>query len=62
MHYCCYTGHDDLMKQLQALSLTADTLRVKQRKNELERKLAEIDDAIKIFCRPKVFVRINDDK
>ena len=29
----------------------------KRRKAELENKLKEIDDAIKIFSRPKVFVQ-----
>jgi len=50
----------ELIAQLNALPVRVDTLRVKTRKAELERKLAEIEDAIKIFSRPKVFVKVDD--
>ena len=50
----------ELVAQLNALPVRVDTLRVKTRKAELERKLSEIEDAIKIFSRPKVFVKVDD--
>lgn len=53
-------GHAELLTELNALPVRADTLRVKTRKAELERKLKEIEGAIKIFSRPKVFVKIDD--
>eukprot|EP00118_Oscarella_pearsei_P027492 m.1260 g.1260 ORF g.1260 m.1260 type:complete len:326 (+) comp5982_c0_seq1:96-1073(+) len=46
-----------MLKQLQTLPVGSDSLRVRTRKTELESKLVEIDDAIKVFSRPKVFVR-----
>ena len=55
-----FTEQTELIAQLNALPVRVDTLRVKTRKAELERKLAEIEDAIKIFSRPKVFVKVDD--
>ena len=55
-----FADHEELVAQLNALPVRVDTLRVKTRKSELERKLVEIEDAIKIFSRPKVFVKVDD--
>lgn len=50
----------ELLAQLNALPVRVDTLRVKTSKAELERKLSEIESAIKIFSRPKVFVKLDE--
>ena len=50
----------ELLAQLNALPVRVDTLRVKTMKAELERKLSEIESAIKIFSRPKVFVKVDE--
>lgn len=50
----------ELLTQLNALPVRVDTLRVKTTKAELERKLSEIESAIKIFSRPKVFVKVDE--
>ncbi|XP_062514024.1 enkurin domain-containing protein 1-like [Corticium candelabrum] len=47
----------DLLQRLRQLPVGSDTLRKRTQKAELENKLVEIDDAIKIFSRPKVFVK-----
>lgn len=49
-----------LTQQLQALPLRSDTLKHKLKRTELEAKLVEIEDAWKIFSRPKVFVKIDE--
>lgn len=49
-----------LAAELQALPLHTDTLRVQKKKAQLEVKLSEIEDAIKIFSKPKVFIKIDD--
>jgi len=54
-----FPEHMELTKQLQSLPIRCDTLRVQNRRSELENKLAEIDDAIRIFSRPKVFVKLS---
>ncbi|KAJ7352835.1 Enkurin domain-containing protein 1 [Desmophyllum pertusum] len=50
----------ELIAQLNALPVRVDTLRVKTMKAELERKLSEIEAALKIFSRPKVFVKVDE--
>ena len=61
---CCHGNvlllveHSELTKQLQSLPIRCDTLRVQQKRTNLENKLAEVDDAIRIFSRPKVFVKL----
>lgn len=47
-----------LLQHIQKLSLSNDSLRAQRRRQELEKKIAEVDEAIKIFSRPKVFVKI----
>lgn len=51
--------HKELLAELQSLSVTADTLRVRTRRAELENKLTEIDDALKIFSRPNVYIKLD---
>ncbi|KAK3609809.1 hypothetical protein CHS0354_029848 [Potamilus streckersoni] len=52
-------NQQDVIKQLQSLPLRTDTFRIRTCKQEFEKKLAEIDEAIKIFSRPKVFVKLD---
>lgn len=49
----------DLLQQLNSMPIRTDTMRMRSRKEELEKKLVEIEEAIKIFSRPKVFVRLD---
>ncbi|XP_013399062.1 enkurin domain-containing protein 1-like [Lingula anatina] len=49
----------ELLRQLNSLPIRSDTLRVRTKKEELETKMAEVEEAIKIFSRPKVFVKID---
>ena len=55
--FTLFTAQEDMLRELQSLPVSKDTLRVKQRKEYLEKKLQEIETAIKIFSRPKVFVK-----
>ncbi|KAK3761345.1 hypothetical protein RRG08_060915 [Elysia crispata] len=48
----------DVIGQIQRLPIGADTMRVKQHRQSLEKQLGEVEEAIKIFSRPKVFVRV----
>lgn len=50
---------DELVSELSALPLRMDTFRIRSQKQELENKIAEIDEAKKIFNRPKVFVKVD---
>ncbi|KAL4240709.1 Enkurin domain-containing protein 1 [Mactra antiquata] len=48
----------ELVGKLQSLPLRTDTFRMRSCKQDLENKLAEMEEAIKIFSRPKVFVKV----
>ena len=43
--------------ELNSLPVSCDTLRNKTRRAELDTKLREIESAIKVFSRPKVFIK-----
>jgi hypothetical protein len=49
----------ELQRQLAAMPVRADTLRIRQRKQELERKIVDVEEAMKIFSRKKVFVKLD---
>uniref|UniRef100_A0A8B9SU59 Enkurin domain containing 1 n=1 Tax=Anas platyrhynchos TaxID=8839 RepID=A0A8B9SU59_ANAPL len=48
-----------LIKDLVMLPVRADTLSIQKRRVELERKLSQIEEALKIFSRPKVFIKLD---
>jgi len=47
---------EDTKQTLFSMPLTVNTISATKKKNALEAKLKEIEDAIKIFNRPKVFI------
>lgn len=53
-------GQADVMRELSSLPVAQDTLRVKKRRQDLEDKLMQIEDGLRIFSQPKVYV-MNDD-
>ena len=52
-------AESELHRQLATMPIRSDTLRLRTKKEELERKIAEVEEAIKIFSRPKVFVKMD---
>jgi hypothetical protein len=54
-----FAEEKEMTRQLSALPIGADTMRVRNLRKEIEGKLAEIEEAIKIFARPKVFVKVD---
>ncbi|KAM4745686.1 enkurin domain-containing protein 1 [Anableps anableps] len=51
--------HRSLVKELLSLPLRADGLSVRTRRGQLDCRLSEIEEAIKIFSRDKVYVKID---
>ncbi|XP_069773654.1 enkurin domain-containing protein 1 isoform X2 [Narcine bancroftii] len=49
-----------LTKQLLMFPVQVDTIGLQKKRTDVEKKLTEIEEAIKIFSRPKVFIKIND--
>lgn len=52
-------SQEQLIKDLVMLPVRADTLSIQKRRVELERKLSQIEEALKIFSRPKVFIKLD---
>ncbi|KAJ8959194.1 hypothetical protein NQ318_022456 [Aromia moschata] len=52
-------SYADRIQELNSLPVRSDTLRIRRRKTELEEELKRIDGGIKVFQRPKVYVKIN---
>ncbi|KAG7164711.1 Enkurin domain-containing protein 1-like [Homarus americanus] len=50
----------EVLRELSSLPVAQDTLRVKRVRHDLEAKLVQIDDGLRIFSQPKVYV-MNDD-
>ncbi|XP_068201331.1 uncharacterized protein [Palaemon carinicauda] len=51
----------EVMRDLSTLPVAQDTLRVKKKRHDLEEKLMQIEDGLRIFSQPKVYV-VNDDE
>ncbi|XP_076467854.1 enkurin domain-containing protein 1-like [Babylonia areolata] len=49
----------ELVRELAALPIGTDTVRVRNKRKETESKLAELEEALRIFSRPKVFVKVD---
>lgn len=54
-----FTGEEQLIKELVMLPVRTDTLSMQKKRVDLERKLSQIEEAIKIFSRPKVFIKLD---
>ncbi|NXE39532.1 ENKD1 protein, partial [Ptilorrhoa leucosticta] len=52
-------SQEQLIKDLVLLPMRGDSLKMQKRRIELERKLSQIEEAIKIFSRPKVFIKLD---
>ena len=52
-------GQSQLLRELVLLPAGADSLKAQGHRAELDRKLAQVEEAIKIFSRPKVFVKMD---
>ncbi|XP_077998986.1 enkurin domain-containing protein 1-like isoform X2 [Glandiceps talaboti] len=50
----------ELTNELSRLSVTADTMRARAKRADLESRISEIEEAIKIFSRRKVFVKLTE--
>ena len=55
-----YIGFAELVSELNKMPVKTDTLRMRNRKMELEKQLAKLEEGIKVFSRPKVFVKIGE--
>lgn len=52
-------GQSQLLRELVLLPARADSLRAQSHRAELDQKLVQVEEAIKIFSRPKVFIKMD---
>ncbi|KAJ7311945.1 hypothetical protein JRQ81_006267 [Phrynocephalus forsythii] len=52
-------SQEQLLKDLLLLPMRMDSLSVQARQVTLEKKLSQIEEALKIFSRPKVFIKLD---
>ena len=53
-------SHVELVREMNLLPVRTDTLRVRQRKMQLEAQLNKIEEGIKVFNKSKVYVKIEE--
>nr|CAD7443645.1 unnamed protein product [Timema bartmani] len=53
-------GYAEMVKELNMMPVRSDTLRARQRKIELESQLNKLEDGIKVFSRPRVFIKVGE--
>ncbi|XP_076627687.1 uncharacterized protein LOC143344938 [Colletes latitarsis] len=52
-------NYQDYVNELNMMPIKSDTLRAQQRKAEIERQLNKLEEGIKVFSKPKVYVKLN---
>ncbi|KAJ3216076.1 hypothetical protein HDU67_009956 [Dinochytrium kinnereticum] len=57
----CSTDEKKLIQELSQFSLVVEGIRQRKRKGDLEAKLREVEDAIEMFSRPKVYISRDED-
>ena len=50
----------ELEKKMSHLPIRNDSLTLRRTKEEIEKKIIKLDEAIKIFSKPKVFVKMEE--
>ncbi|CAH8612478.1 unnamed protein product [Heterobilharzia americana] len=50
-------AHSQLLEEFSHLPIRMDTLRIRCRRAEIESRLSELEQAIEIFSKPKVFIK-----
>lgn len=53
------TDYQDYVTELNMMPIKVDTLRAQRRKIEIEKQLNKLEEGIKVFSRPKVYVKMN---
>ncbi len=59
MHIFLYSGQKELVEEFNRLPLSKDSLRIRQKKEEIEKQLTKVEEGIRVLSKPKVFVRID---
>lgn len=52
-------SYQEYVKELNMMPIKTDTLRAQRRKMEIEKQLNKLEEGMKVFSRPKVYVKVN---
>jgi len=52
-------NYDSLIVDLNRIPIRIDTIRVRDHRIDLEKQLAKLEEAMRIFSRPRVFVKMD---
>lgn len=52
-------NYQEYVNELNMMPIKTDTLRAQRRKMEIEKQLNKLEEGIKVFSRPKVYVKVN---
>lgn len=52
-------GHKEIMDEYNCLPVSQDSLRVRQKREHLEKQMIKLEEGIRVLSKPKVFVRID---
>jgi len=53
-------SQDEMIVELNSLPFSRDSLRIRQKREDIEKQLNKIEEGIAILSKPKVFVRVNE--
>lgn len=56
-HFLMFLDRAELEKKFSHLPIRNDSLTLRQTKEDIEKRIIALDEAIKIFSRPKVFIK-----
>jgi len=58
--YFFFIGQNEMLAELNSLPFSRDSLRIRQKREDLEKQLKKIEEGITILSKPKVFIRVNE--
>jgi len=53
-------SQNEMLAELNSLPFSRDSLRIRQKREDLEKQLKKIEEGITILSKPKVFIRVNE--
>lgn len=51
--------HRQIMEEYNCLPVSKDTLRIRQKRENLEKQMIKVEEGIRVLSKPKVFVRVD---
>lgn len=59
---CVCVEFNELVNELNKMPMSSQTLKTKQRKSEIDLELNRLEESIRIFSKPKVYVKLESEQ